>query len=875
MSRVLGLVREMLQSRLIGAGVEQSAFTLAFAIPNMARKLFGEGALTAAFVPVFRGEVAEKGVADAAKLARAVGTMLLLMLGAAVVCGVVLLSVVLGLSGNSLSPRMVLTLRLVRVLIPYMLAICGAAFGMGVLNALGKFRASSFMPCLLNVFWILALAGLLFFPGLTPEGRILFVAGAILAGGFVQMAFMFRCTAKAGVRPLPLFAGWRSERVRLVWRNTAVAALGAGAVQINYMLDQVLAQCAAPWAAGVIGYAERLMDLPLGVVGVAFGTVLLPTFAGFFAMKDLSGAREALVGSVRNLLFVMVPAGVGLFLLAPLVTAVIYEGRAFDGLATMRVSRALGVYALGLGFFGVQKALIPWFQAQSDMKTPLRVSVCTVALNAVLNILAVVFLPEEWRHVGLAASTDVCAAAGCGLLVILAIRRNGPLGLRGLALPMAKIVAATAVMVAAMGLVRPFLAGCCDLLVLAALMLVGALAYLASSLLMKSRAKATALLGLASVIGFSSAEGAAKCVYEVAGDLHRPETRAHVGVPSIAVSPANGRMWATWYAGKSRGEDMYSYVTLATSSDGGRHWKEVLIADPDGDGPKRAFDPELWISPDGKLRWSWSERLCDPTKGDATKDYGLDEGDPKTDVVKMVTLSAEDEPQGIASAVDVGRGVMLGKPIVLKGGEWLLPLAHWNESPSACLYVSADNGRTFGYRGGATIPEEARLYDEHQLVECENGDVVAFIRTNWGKRFHPLMTVSKDGGRTWDAAKPATYRNTSARVFVRRLKSGCWLLVKNGPVDKDVGRKELTAFLSGDEGRTWRGGLMLDSREAVSYPDGQQQSDGSVVVVYDRDRLGDKEILFAVFAEEDVLAGKDVSGKMRLRNVITSRNVLR
>lgn len=361
------------------------------------------------------------------------------------------------------------------------------------------------------------------------------------------------------------------------------------------------------------------------------------------------------------------------------------------------------------------------------------------------------------------------------------------------------------------------------------------------------------------------------------GSYHRPETRAHVGIPSIAVSPVNGRMWVTWYSGKHPGEDLYNYVILATSIDGGKSWKEVLVADPDGDGPKRSFDSELWISPDGKLRWIWTERMCDPSKGDPTKDYGLDVGDEKTDVVKMATLSAEDEPQLPVETCEIGRGVMMCKPIVLKNGEWLMPLAHWFEAPSACFYASSDGGKTFAYRGGVTLPEDCRRCNEHQAVERANGDLVVFIRSGWdhgGKTFHPWMSVSKDHGRTWENPVRASYHHTSSRVFVSRLKSGNWLLVKHGPVDRNVGRKELMAYLSKDEGRTWVGGLMLDERENVSYPDGQQLPDGSIVVVYDRNRLEDKEILFARFTEEDVLAGKDVSGNFRLRGIITRKNQL-
>ena len=425
-SRVLGLVREMLQSRLIGAGVEQSAFTLAFALPNMARKLFGEGALTAAFVPVFKEEVAHGEVESARRLARSVLTLVLLILGSVVVLVVLGLTLALDLQPSAfslqpstfnLSPRAVLTLKLVRILFPYMIFICGAAFGMGVLNALGRFVEGAFMPAFLNLVWIAALGLLCFFPGWTLEMRVTCVCWAILAGGLAQMLFLFRCMRMRGYGFRFRMPDFGDAKFRLVWRNTAIAAMGAGAVQVNYMLDQVLGQCAAPWAAGVIGYAERLMDLPLGVVGVAFGTVLLPTFSGHFAKGDVAGARSVLRKSVLQMLVVMVPASVVTFFCAPWIVWLVYEGHAFDATATVRVSRALSVYGLGLCFFSIQKCLIPFFQAQKDMKTPLRISVQTVVLNAVLNVLAVLLLPQEWRHVGLAASTSFCAFVGCVLFV--------------------------------------------------------------------------------------------------------------------------------------------------------------------------------------------------------------------------------------------------------------------------------------------------------------------------------------------------------------------------------------------------------------------------------------------------------------------------
>ena len=457
LSRVLGLVREMLQSRFIGAGWEQSAFTLAFAIPNMARKLFGEGALTAAFVPIFKGELATENMESARRLARAVMSMSLLMLGAAVTLGVCGITAALGLDAAT-TPRAILILKLTRILLPYMIFICGAAFGMGVLNAMGRFAAASLMPCLLNVFWIGALASLAFCGEMELSVRVQRVSWAILVAGVAQMAFMFWCMKRRGLSPRFTFSGWGDAKTRLVWKNTAIAAMGAGAVQINQMLDQVLGQLASPWAAGVIGYAERLMDLPLGVIGVAFGTVLLPTFAGHFAKDDVAGARQALVASVDKMLFVMIPAAAVLGVIAPEVTRVIYEGKAFDALATTRVARAVACYAIGLGFFGIQKSLVPWFQAQGDMKTPLAVSVKAVCLNAVLNILAVAFLPVDWKHVGLAASTVVCAGWSCLLLGFAARRRNGSLGFLALIRPVGKTCLASAAMGAALVFARSPLA---------------------------------------------------------------------------------------------------------------------------------------------------------------------------------------------------------------------------------------------------------------------------------------------------------------------------------------------------------------------------------------------------------------------------------
>ena len=459
LSRVLGLVREMMQSRLVGAGVAQSAFTLAFALPNMARKLFGEGALTAAFVPVFKSVAQREGLEAAERLSRAVMTSVLLLLAAATALAATGVGSAFALADRfGFSERTRLTLHLVTILLPYMLAICGAAFGMGVLNAMGRFKAAGLVPSILNAVWIAALAALAFFPGTTAAQRTVAVSWAILGGGAAQFGYMAWRMKRAGVSPAPRFSGWGEKNVRLVWRNMWIAAAGSGAVQLNYLLDQALAQAASPWAAGVVGYAERLLDLPLGVVGVAFGTVLLPAFSGFFAKGDAEGAKDAMASSLSSLLFVMIPASVGLAVLSRETTAAIYQGGEFDAVATARVARALAVYSAGLCLFSLQKVLTPFFQAQGDMKTPVRTTFATVLMNATLNVLAVWLLPEEWRHVGLAASTVLCAGAGCAILWACAVRRNGPLGFGKVFARSARHLFAAAAMGCALVALRPFAA---------------------------------------------------------------------------------------------------------------------------------------------------------------------------------------------------------------------------------------------------------------------------------------------------------------------------------------------------------------------------------------------------------------------------------
>jgi hypothetical protein len=337
--------------------------------------------------------------------------------------------------------------------------------------------------------------------------------------------------------------------------------------------------------------------------------------------------------------------------------------------------------------------------------------------------------------------------------------------------------------------------------------------------------------------------------------MHAVTNRAFQGIPSIAVTP-KGRLWATWYAGKTPGEDHNNYVVLSTSRDNGATWQEVLIVDPDLEGPVRAYDPELWLGPDGKLRLSWAQAI-----GHATDSDG-----PVAGVWFLETDEPEFDRPHWEKPKRITDGVMMCKPTVLSSGEWVLPASTWRTTDnSAKMVISTDRGQTWTVRGGCNVPKEDRAFDEHMFVERKDGSLWLLARTKYGIG----ESVSKDRGVTWPDLKPSTIAHPSARFFITRLTSGNLLLVKHGPITTRTGRSHLTAFLSTDEGRTWGGGLLLDEREGVSYPDGQQTKDGVIRIIYDYSRTGERNILMAAFREDDVKAGQFLSDSARIREIVS------
>lgn len=346
------------------------------------------------------------------------------------------------------------------------------------------------------------------------------------------------------------------------------------------------------------------------------------------------------------------------------------------------------------------------------------------------------------------------------------------------------------------------------------------------------------------------------------GPEYRAGNRAFQGIPSLACG-SEGRLYAVWYGGKTPGEDHNNYVILAVSQDGGRTWSdEILVIDPDGEGPVRAFDPEIWLAPDGQLWLFWAQGIKHVHPAMRNGVWAMTAREPEAH-----DPAAWSEPRRLCD------GVMMCKPLVLTTGEWALPVSLWHrrDARSAAMMVSTDAGATWSERGACDVPPEARNHDEHMIVEREDGSLWMLVRTLYGIG----ESFSTDGGRTWSALSPTEIPHPVTRFFIRRLASGRLLLVRHDPHDAVVvegrskgTRSHLTAFLSEDDGRTWPYRLLLDERVKVSYPDGDQAGDGTVYVIYDFERTQAREILMAAFRESDLMRETEDASQGRLRVLI-------
>jgi hypothetical protein len=325
---------------------------------------------------------------------------------------------------------------------------------------------------------------------------------------------------------------------------------------------------------------------------------------------------------------------------------------------------------------------------------------------------------------------------------------------------------------------------------------------------------------------------------------HVPPTKRQ-GVPGIERT-AKGRLWVVY------GRDVESprnYQVLRFSDDDGKSWSDIRLMIM-AQQCVRAMSPAIWIDPRGKLWVFWGQS------------YGLQDG--RYGIFAISTDEPDDDNPRWSAPRRLGDGIMLNKPTVLSNGDWLLTSSIWKADESIRVYASTDQGKTFVLRGTANISDpKKRGPDEPMIVERKDGSLWMLVRVQGLGQ-----TFSHDRGKTWTPVEKLPIAHPTSRFFVRRLNSGALLLVKHGALNEKAGREKLTAFVSDDDGTTWIGGLTLDERDHLTYPDGIQAVDGTIYVVYDRNRTPDGIIQMAVFREDDVRAGQPVSDVVRLKQEI-------
>ncbi len=415
-SRFLGMVREIVYARFMGDGWVAGAFQLAFTIPNLFRRLMGEGALTAAFIPIFKEKERIEGEAEMWRAANAVISGLIV--SAAVIIGLVLLGVSLALTFHQFEGQTELMLRLLRTMFPYMLLVCLTAVFMGMLNARGHFFIPAIGAGVLNVVMIASVLWLAPRMGHTLDEQIFALALGVLLAGVAQAAFQMPVLHREGFRARWV-SPWRDATVRRVVQQMIPGTIGVAAFQINILLTQGIAFWVDPRIVASFNYAVRLMELPQGVFGISLATYLLPTLSGLAAEKKYPEFRATLRQGLSHLVLINLFASILLVVLAEPTIRLLFERGKFTSDSTLRVTDALMCLGPSLLAYSMVNILARAFYALGDTTTPMKVSLACLALNLILSASLVV----PFRQGGLGAANTISSALNF-LLLAYALRRK-------------------------------------------------------------------------------------------------------------------------------------------------------------------------------------------------------------------------------------------------------------------------------------------------------------------------------------------------------------------------------------------------------------------------------------------------------------------
>jgi putative peptidoglycan lipid II flippase len=447
-SRVFGYIRDSRIAFLLGAGTAADAYTTAYRIPNLLRRLVGEGAVSAAFIPVFSRYVAEKKEKEAWEFANTMLTVITIALTVLTLAGILLSPLIVRLFafGFADTPgKLDLTATLNRIMFPYIFLISLSALAMGILNSFHRFGAPAFSPVVLNLTMIV----FSFFGSLFGDLTRTLAAG-VVAGGVLQLAIQVPSLLNAGWK-LRLRLDLRHPGVRRVAKLMLPVIFGVGIVQVNVLVDTQFASYLEEGSVTAIYYADRVMELVLGGYAVAISTVILPLLSRQAVLREMEALKTTLNFAVRVILFITFPATVGLILLRSEIIEVLFQHGDFDPASTALTAWALPFFALGLSAFSMLKIIVPAFYAMQDTRTPVKVALVAMFLNIGLNFLFI----RPLQNGGPALATSLSAFFNSIVLFVIFHQRYGSFGVRGIVHSIGKFAgASTAVGIVCFTLIR-------------------------------------------------------------------------------------------------------------------------------------------------------------------------------------------------------------------------------------------------------------------------------------------------------------------------------------------------------------------------------------------------------------------------------------
>lgn len=448
-SRVLGYVRDLLQAYYLGTGDAADAFTIAFTIPNLFRRLTGEGALTPAFVPTFAELRRERDARGLWAFGNAVFWDLALIMAAVTALGIVFapgLVKVVAYGFGDVAGKWGLTIFMTRVMFPYLFFITLAALASGILNSFGRFFVPASTPILFNIAVIAAVTG---WAGDAREPALVFAAGVVI-GGLLQLALQVPFLWREGMR-FTFRPAFRDPMVRRVGRLMVPGIFGASVYQVNFALSRMIASGLDKGSTSALYYASRIEELTLGLFSIALAAALLPAFSEHVADGDMDRLKTTLGFSLKLTALVSLPAAAGLVALNVPIMRTLFERGHFDGTSTALSSACLLFFALGLPFVSAVKVVAPAFFSLKDTRTPVVIGLAVMAVNMVVSLLVM----GRLRVGGLALSLSLSQALNFILLLAWLERKIGPVGTRRWAVPALKAAAAAGLMGLAVRLAWP------------------------------------------------------------------------------------------------------------------------------------------------------------------------------------------------------------------------------------------------------------------------------------------------------------------------------------------------------------------------------------------------------------------------------------